>query len=76
MWEQYFKVRSTSSFEGMWNDFLTKPCGTETLYQHITDIIFNHLISEKFPLARQIHTEDNQQEKQVQLDYNEKNALR
>ena len=52
MWELYFKQRSTSNFEDMWKDFLTKSCEIEaspTLYQHIiTDLLFNSMISENF----------------------------
>ena len=62
-----------SLVQDLWRSFLTR-CGTdtcETLYRHITDIIFKDMVSSHFMI--QIETEDR---KQVELDYNEKNALR
>ena len=75
MWELFFKVRSSPSFEDMWKEFLVG-CGTDvstTIYQHVTDIIFKDFLSKQFPAAGAPSMEANMH---VQLDYNEKNALR
>ena len=73
MWELFFKVRSSPSFEDMWKEFLIA-CGTDAssaVYQHVTDIIFKDLLTKQFPAMSTQEVEAS-----VQLDYNEKNALR
>ena len=58
MLEVFFKVRSSSTFEEMWKQFLTN-CGTQasaTVYQHVTDIVFNEMVSKQFPL--ETHAQD------------------
>ena len=73
MWEYFFKLRSSSEFEVLWKEFLVR-CGTDSkpaVYQHITDIIFKDIVSKHFAVEVQ-----NEGSVQVQLDYNEKNALR
>ena len=51
MWEQYYHQRSSDNFAKNWTSFLlmsgAKPF--QTLYQHVTDIAFNHLITLHFP---------------------------
>ena len=67
MGEGFFKLRSSSHFQELWRKFFTQ-CGTDackTLYQHITDIIFNDQVSNHFLV--QAETEGS---KQVELDYN------
>ena len=57
----------------LWKEFLVR-CGTDSkpaVYQHITDIIFKDIVSKHFAVEVQ-----NEGSVQVQLDYNEKNALR
>lgn len=48
MLEQLYKLRSTNEFSDNWTTFLKK-CGVvdpaPTLFQHITDKVFDHLIS-------------------------------
>ena len=54
----------------LWKEFFVR-CGTDsksTVYQHITDI---NIVSKHFAVEMQ-----NGGSMQVQLDYNEKNALR
>ena len=58
----------------MWKEFLTNSCETEaspTLYQHITDLLFNS-ISEKFPV---MSSSEAKKDEDIQLDYNERNAV-
>ena len=77
MWEQFFKLRSSSKYEDMWKGFLVG-CGTEastTVYQHVTDTIFQDMVSVHFPVVAQTEMEGSTRT-HVQLDYNEKNALR
>ena len=75
MWERYYQHRCTTNFTDKWTDFL-KLSGaesTQTFYQHITDLVFNHLIKEHFPtpsVPAQATTST------PTLDYNERNALR
>ena len=74
MWEQYYLLRSSSNFTENWTRFLqlSGAEATPTLYQHITDIIFNFLIKEHF-----ISSEPTQAITSTPtLDYNERNALR
>ena len=74
MWEQYYTLRATNEFADTWASFL-RHSGAEpsqTLYQHITDIVFNHLIKEHFTIT----SEPTQDTCNPTLDYNEKNALR
>ena len=50
MWEKFYQLRSTDEFALSWKTFL-QLSGTEaspTLYQHITDLVFNHLISTNY----------------------------
>ena len=50
MWEKYYQLRSTDEFALSWKTFL-QLSGTEaspTLYQHITDLVLNHLISTNY----------------------------
>ena len=74
MWEQYYVLRSTDEFADNWAAFLlssgVKP--SPTLYQHITDSVFNHLIKEHYIME---HTQD-QDTGTPTLDYNAKSALR
>lgn len=73
MWELFFKLRSSSKFIELWKEFLVR-CGTDSkpaVYQHITDIIFKDIVSKHFAVT--VQTEGSVQ---VQLDYNERNALR
>ena len=74
MWEQYYVLRSTDEFADNWAAFLlrsgVKP--SPTLYQHITNSVFNHLIKEHYTME---HTQDKDTGTPT-LDYNEKNALR
>ena len=74
MWEAYFTLRSTDEFSSNWASFL-KQSGAEvsqTLYQHVTDIVFNHLLKEHFTPPSQ----PKQDTCTSTIDYNEKNALR
>ena len=53
MWEHYYQLRSSEEFSKKWVSFLIM-CGAEptnTLYQHITDCIFNYLIESTYPLT-------------------------
>ena len=74
MFEQLHFLRSTDDFTYNWTTFLKK-CGvvdpTPTLFQHITDKVFNHLITVNYPKSIESSTVQPQQ-----LDYKEKNALR
>ena len=75
MWEQFFTVRTSPSFEDMWKEFLIG-CGTDaftTVYQHVTDIVFKDLLLKQFSAAG---TREKEANMHVQLDFNEKNALR
>ena len=74
MFEQLYMLRSTNEFADKWVTFLKK-CGvtdpTPTLFQHITDKVFNHLITVNYQKPTESSTV------QVpQLDYKERNALR
>ena len=74
MWEKYYQLRSTDEFARNWETFL-QLSGTEaspTLYQHITDLVFNHLISTTFTSATCTPTQATASE----IDYQEKNAIR
>ena len=73
MWEKYYKIRSSDDYAAKWKFFLqlSGANASPTLYQHITDIFFNHLIQQHFP------TSSTEAPQSVQsLDYNESNALR
>ena len=74
MFEQLYLLRSTDEFEDKWVTFL-KSCGvvdpTPTLFQYITDKVFNHLITVNYPKPTESSTVQVQQ-----LDYKERNALR
>ena len=74
MWEQYNTLRSTKEFADNWAAFLklSKALPSQILYQHITDIVFNHLIKEYFTLPESTQAITSTQT----LDYNERNALR
>ena len=73
MWERYYMLRATNEFADKWASFLRRSGAksSQALYQHITNIIFNHLIKEHFSTTseptRDLYTPT--------LDYNEKNAL-
>ena len=50
MWEKYYQLRSIDEFALSWKTFL-QLSGTEaspTPYQHITDLVFSHLISTNY----------------------------
>ena len=73
MYEQLYQLRSTEEFRSNWAAFLKK-CGVEanpTLYQHITDKVFNYLITVNIPKPT-----ESSDITVPQLDYNERNALR
>ena len=75
MWEKYYQLRSTTNFSENWTTFLNLSGATvsPTLYQHNTNIVFNHLIKEHFTAA----SEPQQATTSTPtLDYNERNALR
>ena len=74
MWQQYYILRSTKEFADSWAAFLreSRAVPSQTLYQHVTDIVFNHLIKEYFPTP----SEPTQDTCTLTLDYSEKNALR
>ena len=73
MWQQYYIHRSTEEFADNWGAFLKQSGAipSQTLYQHVTDIVFNHLIKEHFTTP----SEPTQDTCTPTLDYNEKNAL-
>ena len=50
MWEQYYQLRSTNEFAHNWEAFLKQSGAvpSQTLYQHVTDIVFNHSIKELY----------------------------
>ena len=74
MWEKFYTLRSSKEYAESWASFLrcsaVQP--SQTVYQHVTDIVFNHLIKEHFTTQPQA-TKDTPI---PSLDYNEKNALR
>ena len=73
MWESFFKVCSSPSFEKLWKEFLVG-CAADalsTVYQHVTNIVFKDLLIKQFPAAYIQEVEPS-----AQLDYNQKNALR
>ena len=74
MWQQYYILRSTKEFADNWAAFLKQSGAipSQTLYQHVTDIAFNHLIKQHFTTP----SEPTQDTCTPTLDYNEKNALR
>ena len=75
MWEKYYQLRSTDEFALNWKAFLLLS-GTEatpTLYQHITDLVFNHLISTNY--ATQVPATPTETTPSA-IDYKEKNAIR
>ena len=75
MWEKYYKIRSTDEFKAKWKRFLhlSGAVASPTLYQHITDLVFNHLIKKHFTTS---HTQPTQSDSIPPLDYNERNAIR
>jgi hypothetical protein len=52
LWERYYTLRATKEFADNWASFFRRsdaaPSRTLILYQHITDIVFNHLIKEHY----------------------------
>ena len=75
MWQLFFQLRSSDSYEDMWKEFLIK-CGTEalpTVYQHVTDTLFNDMVVQHFPVTPPVESSS---QPETTLDYNEKNALR
>ena len=71
--EQFYHTRCTADFAKNWEACL-KVCGVDaipTLYQHITDKVFNHLLKVNCPIKPTAEATQSQL-----LDYNEKNALR
>ena len=74
LWERYYTLRATKEFADNWASFL-KSSGaapSRTLYQHITDVVFNHLIKEHYTTI----SEPTPDPCTSTLEYNEKNALR
>ena len=54
IWESYFYIRSQETFINLWTIFLNaanSPVGTPVLYQHITDLIFEELLQEKYVVS-------------------------
>ena len=76
MWEKYHQIRSSDQFVARWKQFLqlSGARASPTLFQHITDIIFNHLIEKHFPTCTTPATQST--EDIPSLDYNERNAVR
>ena len=74
MWEQYYQLRSTNEFAHNWEAFLKQSGAvpSQTLYQHVTDIVFNHSIKEHYTAP----SEPTPSTCTPTLDYNERNALR
>ena len=58
MFKQLYKLRSTNEYVDNWRAFLNK-CGIEptpTLFQHITDKVFNHLVIVNYPKSTEPST--------------------
>ena len=75
MCEKFYQLRSTDEFALSWKTFL-QLSGTEaspTLYQHITDLVFNHLISTNY--TTQVPATPTEATAST-IDYKEKNAIR
>jgi len=54
IWESYFYVHSQETFINHWTIFLNaanSPVGTPVLYQHLTDLIFEDLLQEKYVIS-------------------------
>lgn len=75
MWEKYYQLRSTEKFSADWTSFLqlSGAAASQTMYQHVTVVVMNHLIKKHFELPEQQATCTTSI---PSLDYNERNALR
>lgn len=75
VWESYFYIRSQETFTNRWTVFLcgaNSSTGTPVLYQHLTDIIFQELLREKYSVS----ANDCDSERPGPLTVNEVNVLR
>lgn len=77
MWKEYHRIRMSELFTASWSDLFISMTGTkdniELLYQHISDIIFENLLSAP-SLTPDVTTTSTTQS--VDITYEEENALR
>ena len=55
MWHQYHSLRISGTFKRNWTQFIqtsTQQPADPSFYQHVSDILFDELIKQKFPLQK------------------------
>lgn len=73
MWENLFKLRASEKFKACWSSFLFESIGVPAcpiFFQYVVDCMFTVLIKQLYHFDKAGENID------VQLNYEEKNALR
>ena len=55
MWHQYHSLRISGTFKRRWTEFIqtsTQQSADPSFYQHVSDVVFDELIKQNFPLQK------------------------